>query len=46
MIATSANSARLRKIETLNAESVTELAELGVKREEIVHHVFRDLYYI
>jgi hypothetical protein len=46
MIATSAKSARLRKIKTLNAKSDTELAKLGIKREDIVHHEFRDLYYI
>ncbi len=29
----------------LQAKSDAELAELGLKREDIVHHVFRDLYW-
>jgi hypothetical protein len=46
MIAASSNSARLQKVEMLNAKSDAELAEMGIKRDDIVHHVFRDLYYI
>lgn len=46
MIAASSNSARLHKVEMLNAKSDAELAKMGIKRDDIVHHVFRDLYYI
>lgn len=46
MIAASCNSGRLREVEMLNAKSDAELAKMGIKRDDIVHHVFRDLYYI
>ena len=46
MIAASSNSSRLNKVEMLNAKSDAELAKMGIKRDDIVHHVFRDLYYI
>ncbi|WP_376873722.1 hypothetical protein [Albirhodobacter sp. R86504] len=37
---------RTREIERLNALSDEKLAELGVKRDDIVYHVFRDQFYI
>lgn len=37
---------RLRRIQALQAKSDAELAELGIKREDIVRKVFADLYYI
>ncbi|KIN64534.1 hypothetical protein Z946_3426 [Sulfitobacter noctilucicola] len=37
---------RYDQAEALNALSDAELAKKGLKREEIIHHVFRDLYYI
>ena len=46
LVATSGNNARLQKVERLQAKSDAELKEIGIKREDIVHHVFRDLYYI
>lgn len=46
MVNASANSGRMRKVESLNAKSDAELAAMGLKREDIVHHVFRDMYYI
>lgn len=32
-------------IEELEAKSDEELAEMGIKREDIVRHVFQDLFY-
>jgi uncharacterized protein YjiS (DUF1127 family) len=37
--------ARLSQAEALNAKTDAELAELGLKREDIVHHVFRDMFW-
>ncbi|UWR24201.1 DUF1127 domain-containing protein [Sulfitobacter sp. S190] len=42
----STSSARVRQIEALQSKSDAELADIGIKRDEIVHHVFRDLYYV
>ncbi len=39
------NHPRLRAVKALQALSDTQLAERGIKREEIVHHVFRDTFY-
>ncbi|WP_298843778.1 DUF1127 domain-containing protein [uncultured Roseobacter sp.] len=36
---------RLEVVENLQARSDQELAALGLKREDIVRHVFNDLYY-
>ncbi len=44
MRATEASS-RFHRIEALQAKSDAELASIGIKRDDIVHHVFRDLYY-
>lgn len=38
-------ASRRDQIEALEAKSDAELAEIGVKREQIVHHVYRDLFY-
>ncbi|KRS12312.1 hypothetical protein XM53_11740 [Roseovarius atlanticus] len=32
-------------IDELHAKSDAELAEMGIKREDIVRHVFQDLFY-
>ncbi len=32
-------------IEQLNEKSDEELAQMGIKREDIVRHVFQDLFY-
>ncbi len=37
---------RLQLAQRLHKMSDSELAERGLKREEIAHHVFRDLFYI
>lgn len=36
--------ARLREVERLQAKTDGELANLGISRDRIVHHVFRDIY--
>ena len=38
-------ASRREQIETLEAKSDAELAEFGIKRDEIVHYVYRDLFY-
>ncbi len=43
-LAASANK-RLAQIEALSAKSDEELAELGIRREDIARHVFRDIYH-
>ncbi len=37
---------RSRKVQTLMAMSDAELAERGIKRDQIVQHVFSDVYYL
>ncbi|WP_371038136.1 MULTISPECIES: DUF1127 domain-containing protein [unclassified Rhodosalinus] len=37
---------RVHRVDTLNDMTDDELAARGLKRDEIVQHVFRDLYYI
>ncbi len=37
---------RMAIVERLQAKSDAELADMGIKRDEIVHVVFKDLYYI
>ena len=37
---------RVEKVQVLQAKSDAELAKMGIKREDIVHFVFRDLYYL
>ncbi|GAA6189272.1 hypothetical protein [Litorivita sp. NS0012-18] len=37
---------RAGQIQQLEAKSDAELAAMGLKREQIALHVFRDLYYI
>ncbi|RYG92735.1 hypothetical protein EU803_01110 [Loktanella sp. IMCC34160] len=50
IIAVVEKSARLQgrrdRFEELSALSDEELQRQGIKREDIAHHVFRDLYYI
>lgn len=44
-IAATAN-ARLTRMERLNALTDEELAEIGLRREDIARHVFRDILYL
>lgn len=37
---------RVDKMAALQAKSDEELAAMGLRRDDIVRHVFRDLYYI
>jgi len=37
---------RVGQIEALNAKSDKELSAMGLKREDIAQHVYRDLFYI
>ncbi|RLJ41536.1 hypothetical protein BCF46_2495 [Litoreibacter meonggei] len=43
-LAGSAN-ARFREMEHLNTRSDAQLEKMGLRREEIAQHVFRDIYY-
>jgi hypothetical protein len=43
MIAASTANRRLQTVEKLNAKSDAELAELGIRREDIVRKVFIDM---
>jgi uncharacterized protein YjiS (DUF1127 family) len=38
-------SSRMQQVEALKSKSDAELAEIGLKRDDIVHEVFKDLYY-
>lgn len=38
-------ASRRDQIDTLNAKSDAELAGMGLRRDQIIHHVYRDLYY-
>ena len=40
-----ARRARTDQIEAMNAKSDAELAALGIRRNQIVQYVFRDLYW-
>ncbi|MDP5334952.1 MAG: DUF1127 domain-containing protein [Paracoccaceae bacterium] len=36
---------RIDRVEALQGMTDAELADLGIQRDQIVHHVFRDLYW-
>ena len=38
--------ARRAEIEALEAKSDAELAAMGLRRQDIMRHVFRDLFYV
>lgn len=42
----STSETRMREIARLNTLSDEELAAMGLTRDRIVHHVFRDIYFI
>lgn len=46
MMVNSTANQRLNRIHALQAKSDAELAALRIRREHIVHEVFKDLYYI
>ena len=37
---------RFERVQALQAKTDEELAALKIRRDDIVHHVFRDLYYV
>ena len=45
-IASVSAEARFNEVRRLQAMSDAELAERGIARDRIVHHVFRDIYMI
>lgn len=45
-VAFAESNPRLRQVEQLSAMSDAELAKLNIKRQDIVRHVFRDVYYV
>ena len=36
----------MRQVTFLQSKTDEELAAMGIKRDDIVHHVFRDTYYV
>lgn len=42
----SAGQRRIDRVERLRAKTDAELAELNLKRDDIVHYVFKDIYYV
>lgn len=44
MVANSAGQRRLDRVTALQAKTDAELAAMNIKRDNIVHHVFKDLY--
>lgn len=42
----SSGAARVNTVRALQAKSDAELARMGISRDEIVHHVFRDIYFL
>lgn len=46
MMVNSTANQRLNRIHALQTKSDHELAALKIKRENIVHEVFKDLYYV
>jgi hypothetical protein len=46
IVAMAEANGRVDQVERLQALSDAELERRGIKREEIVHHVFRDVYYL
>ncbi|MCX7564922.1 hypothetical protein OS189_01020 [Sulfitobacter sp. F26169L] len=46
MIKAGEGNARVLRVNALEAKTDAQLAAMGIKRDEIVHHVFKDLYYM
>ncbi|MEP2640785.1 hypothetical protein [Roseobacter sp.] len=46
LVQSSAYTGRVRQVEALQAKTDEELAAMKIKREDIVQHVFHDLFYI
>ncbi|CUH54017.1 DUF1127 domain-containing protein [Shimia sp. R11_0] len=46
LVAMMENNSRVQHVQALNALSDAELAERGLKRDDIVAHVFRDMMHV
>ncbi|MDF1727900.1 MAG: hypothetical protein P1U53_09125 [Sulfitobacter sp.] len=46
LVLNSAAQARLDRVQALQSKSDAELAEFGIRREDIVHYVFRDVLHL
>lgn len=46
LVAMAEANGRVKQVERLQAMSDAELARRGIKRDEIVYHVFRDLSHV
>ncbi len=46
LVAIMENNTRVKQLEYLSSLSDEQLAAKGLKREEIVHHVFKGQYYV
>lgn len=46
LVAMAEANGRVKQIDRLQSMSDAELARRGIKRDEIAHHVFRDVYYV
>ncbi|MFY0632441.1 MAG: DUF1127 domain-containing protein [Vannielia sp.] len=46
LVAMAEANPRMKAVNRLSAMSDEELAARGLKREDIVRHVFRDIYYV
>ncbi len=46
LIASMEANSRLRTIRHLQAKSDEELADIGLKRDDIVRHVYGDMFYV
>lgn len=46
LISISESNARMRQVQQLNAMSDDDLAKKGLKREDIVRHIFSDVIYL
>jgi hypothetical protein len=46
MVANSSMQRRVDLVHTLQSKTDAELAALKIDREQIVHHVFKDMYYL
>lgn len=46
LVLNSSANQRLRQVEALQAKSDAELAQMGLKREDITRYVFRDILFL
>jgi len=46
LMTNSTGQQRMNRIAYLQSKTDAELAELNIKRDDIVHYVFKDLYYV